>query len=146
LRAYFRRCAIVLSVSVAIFAILLIVARIEFGSVTHAVGWLQGERVWVSPQTLDVGSLEPGDHGIQIRVVNFYDRPVRIVGGTGQCSCLSFVDLPQQLKARESRYIDLIASVGGKAPKSPDNLYRFVLFTDAPGSKRVVGAVRWVQK
>jgi len=146
MKVYLRRITVMLVISTLVIAPLLMFAQLKFGSIKHAVAWLQGTRVWVSPQIVDVGYLDPGDHQIQVNVVNFQDQPVSLVGGTGQCKCLSFANLPQQIGPGESRHIDMIASVGGAAPKAPKNLYTFMLYTDAIGSERVVGSVRWLQK
>src|SRR5262249_23136748 len=59
-----------------------------FGSLERAVTWVRGEDISVSTAHVDFGEGEPGEpleSAVEIR--NWSSRPVRLIGGTSDCSC-----------------------------------------------------------
>lgn len=73
-------------------------AQLMYGSVDLALARLRGETVSVSSSYLDFGSGRPGDtRTAVVRVFNRTDTPVRVVGGSSDCSCVTTRDLPVEI-------------------------------------------------
>lgn len=101
----------VLSVAsgVALLSILgLLVCQNAYGSVPAAIAHLRGERVSIQPNLVDVGDFPAGEtQTVQIEVMNWTEKPVRLFGGTADCSCTVLGDLPVTIPANESRSISV---------------------------------------
>jgi len=70
------------------------------GSPIAALARLRGESVSVSNSYVDFGAGHPGDQlEATITVYNWTEEPVRIIGGTSDCSCTALADLPSVLGA-----------------------------------------------
>jgi hypothetical protein len=86
--------------------LLLGVVYITFGSIRAVAAHLRGERVSISPRLADLGSGLPGDaHSVVIDVWNWTGAPVRLIGGTADCSCTVLQDLPMEIGAGEVRSV-----------------------------------------
>jgi hypothetical protein len=71
------------------------VGALAFGSLDSAVARLRGESLGVSPAALDFGGGKPGESlSTSVTVRNYTDNPVRLIGGTSDCSCLTTRDMP----------------------------------------------------
>jgi hypothetical protein len=80
------------------------IGRIGFGSHAAAIAFLRGERMSVGPRLADLGEAAPGDsRDATVVLWNWTDSPVRLIGGTADCSCTVLNDLPVTIPARESR-------------------------------------------
>lgn len=92
--------------SVLLFAVLLAVGYLMYGSADAVLASLRGDTITLSPRTADVGSGPAGEiKETTIEVRNLTDRDVRIVGGTSDCSCVVTKELPVVVPAGESRTI-----------------------------------------
>ncbi len=79
-----------------------------FGSIDAALAHIRGERVSVRPNIVDLGRGAPGQSvETTVELVNRTDRPVRIIGGTSDCSCVTTKDLPVSLGPGESRPVSI---------------------------------------
>ncbi|MBY0231244.1 MAG: hypothetical protein K2W96_18335, partial [Gemmataceae bacterium] len=96
-----RGLAVVAGGAVALLGVLWVVAVAAFGSVEKALAVLRHERVRVTP-SVDFGSGKAG-HEVEasVEVSNFTDGPVRLIGGTSDCSCVTTEDLPVTIPAGE---------------------------------------------
>jgi hypothetical protein len=83
----------------------------------------------VKPEYVDFGTGKPGESlEAVVEVHNWSDRPVRIYGGTSDCSCVATKGLPVTIPPGESRQIPVILRVPRSAPCS---FTRYAeLFTD----------------
>lgn len=90
-----------------IAAILLILAGLATataGSVDAALAQLRGERLSIQPRLADVGRGRAGEtREITLQLRNWADEPIRIIGGTSDCSCVATEQLPITIPAGESR-------------------------------------------
>ena len=94
-------------------ACLLLIVGISYGIVVATYGsfrgfsaQLAGDTISIEPTSLDFGQEELGT--IQDRWVvvhNWSDRPLSVVGGTANCSCLTTQDLPILIPPKESKSI-----------------------------------------
>src|SRR5207244_386975 len=67
----------------------------RFGSLDAAVARLRGESLGVTPAVLDFGSGRMGELlSATVTVQNYTDSPVRLVGGTSDCSCITTQNMP----------------------------------------------------
>jgi Methylamine utilisation protein MauE len=88
----------------ALFGLLAGTGALIFGSADAALAHLRGERVSVRPAFVDIGSGVPGQtFEATVELVNRTDRPVRIIGGTSDCSCVTTDELPLTLGPGEAR-------------------------------------------
>ena len=79
----------------AVLAVTLGAGVILYGSPAAALAKLRGDTVSVSSEYLDFGSGSPGETlNSVIRVHNWTDQPVKIIGGSSDCSCATTLDLP----------------------------------------------------
>jgi hypothetical protein len=91
-----------------IYAGLLAVAILTFGSTSAALAALRGQPVSLKPSPLDLGQASPNQVlEAVVEVVNYSDHPVRIIGGTSDCSCVATDDLPMTLAVNEARPISI---------------------------------------
>jgi hypothetical protein len=89
-----------------VFSGLVGAASWHFGSLDAAAAHIRGEPVAVVPHSVDIGDGTLGEsRKVQVRVTNYTDRPLRIVGGTSDCSCVTTIDLPIMIPAGESRAV-----------------------------------------
>ncbi len=96
-----------------------------------AVDYLRGQRVFTREATVDYGAIPAGGVGeARVEVVNLTSTPVRVVGGTSDCSCTAVKDLPVEVPPGGS----VTVAVRLKAPDATGNFQRTAwLWTDAPG-------------
>src|SRR5262249_55415249 len=111
------------------------VAINRFGSVENALAYLNGQRVFSRPSVVDLGTGRAGELVERsVEIFNQTDRPLRVVGGTSDCSCLTTSDLPVTIPAGESRTV----AVKVKLPPGEGVFQRRVQFwTDADGLQPV---------
>ncbi len=78
---------------------------VVYGSVAAATSQLRGEYFLAEPNVLEFGDTIAGDRReVELRVSNLTAQPVRVVGGTSDCSCTTSASLP------------LTIPTGGSAP------------------------------
>lgn len=100
----------------AVLGILAGVAYLGFGSPDAALAHLRGERLSVRPWLIDVGAGAPGEtRETTLELINRTGEPMRLVGGSDDCSCTVLGNLPLTIPAKESRAI----TVKVKLPRAP---------------------------
>jgi hypothetical protein len=83
-----------------------------------ALAFLRGESITIDPVVLDVGSGNFGEERmVPVRVTNHTDRAILITGGSADCKCVTTVDLPLLVPARETRTLQIKVRFVGKAGK-----------------------------
>ena len=94
-------------------------ATVTFGSPHAALARFRGETVTISESYVDFGIGEPGQTlEATIEVRNWTDHPVRLIGGTSDCSCVTTTSLPETIPARGSRKIPIQLRLKPSAPGS----------------------------
>jgi hypothetical protein len=89
-------------------------AHFTFGSLPAAIAYFRGERVSVEPRLIDVGEGAPGQsREVSVTVMNWTEQPIRLVGGTADCSCTVLDDLPVTIPGRESRSFSVRVYLSG---------------------------------
>lgn len=107
-----------------------------YGSPEAALARLRGEAIAVKPEFVDCGSGKPGEYlEAGIEVYNWSDRPVRLYGGTSDCSCVATKGLPLTIPPGESRPIPVIV----KVPRSTPGAFtrNAELFTDSEKQRKI---------
>jgi len=95
-----------------------------------ALAFLRDEPVTVSPATLDAGESPTGEwRQLRLEIRNRSDRPVKIVGGTSTCACISTDDLPVMLEPASSQIINIRVQFTGSAGLF---IQRLSLYSDHP--------------
>jgi hypothetical protein len=99
-----------------------------YGSPGSALAHLHGELISVNPEVGDIGASKRGEFAdLTLNLTNYSDRPIRIVGGTSNCACVSTDDLPTKINPQQSSAISVRVKFSG----SPGQFRRtFVLYTD----------------
>jgi hypothetical protein len=73
----------------------------------------------------------------QVQLVNHSDHPVRIIGGTSDCSCVATADLPVTLSSKDSQWI----SIRVKLSSQPGFFNRQVVFWTDNDRARVIAVM-----
>jgi len=90
---------------------------------------LRGESIIVQPGETNVGEGRPGEQRtFGLELVNNGEQPIRIIGGTANCSCMAIADLPVEIGPGRATKIRVTLYFKGM----PGRFRReFVLYTDA---------------
>jgi len=118
----------------ALLAVVVGVGIYVFGSADAAIARLRGESLRVTPAVLDFGSGTPGVLlTTSVTVRNYTSHPVRLIGGTSDCSCITTQNMPVTIEPGDSTTI----GVKMKVPSAnAGQLTRWVeLFTDCPNQR-----------
>jgi len=118
----------------ALLAVIVGVGIFVFGSSEAAIARLRGESLRVTPAVLGLGSGTPGTLlTTLVTVRNYTSHPVRLIGGTSDCSCITTQNMPVTIEPGDSTTI----GVKMKVPSAnAGQLTRWVeLFTDCPNQR-----------
>lgn len=103
-------------VTAGLCALLLIVIVVYFGSVPAFTAALRGETFVIEPGQIDLGSVRMGEaHTGTFTIRNLSSKPIRVVGATANCTCVSTNDLPLTVAARSKRQIAFRVAVNQPA-------------------------------
>jgi hypothetical protein len=79
-----------------------------YGSLRAAVAAMSGQKLFIEPDLLDLGTTRAGDtRTVVVRATNYSAQPVRIIGGNSDCSCVATRDLPVTVGAGETRELTI---------------------------------------
>ncbi len=119
----------------AICAVVAGLGSVAVGSVDATLAYLRREQVSLLQEVVSVGSGEPLESlETSIEIVNRTNQPLRILGGTSDCSCVVTANLPLSLAPGETRRI----SVKVRLPNSPGAFTRKAwLWTDCDQDPRI---------
>ena len=82
------------------------VVHFGYGSIDSAMAHLRQERISAHPSLVDVGEGAPGEmREGAVELTNRTDHPIRVIGGTSDCSCTVLGDLPIAIPPGETRSI-----------------------------------------
>lgn len=91
-------------------------AHYRHGSIGAALASMRNERLTVYPATVDMGSGDAGESkDAAVEITNRTEHPIRLIGGTADCSCIVLGDLPVTIPPGETRSI----TVTVRLPRSP---------------------------
>jgi hypothetical protein len=100
----------------AMLACMAAIATIALGSPHAGLAYLRGDSVTVTPRLIDVGEGYQGDRKeAVIRLHNWSAQPIRVIGGTSDCSCVVTRDLPVTLSPDESCNLTVRLVITGSA-------------------------------
>jgi hypothetical protein len=86
-----------------------------YGSPAAAFARLQGAPLY-APGYVDFGTGRPGELlEREVEVTNWTDRPVRLIGGTSDCSCITTANLPLTIAPGETIAVPVRLKVPGSA-------------------------------
>lgn len=87
-----------------------------FGSVSAALAKLRGESLG-APQYVDFGTAKPGEVREEtVPITNWTDRPIRLIGGTSDCSCITTKDMPVTILSNETYELTIRLKVPQSTP------------------------------
>ncbi len=73
-----------------------------------ALARLRGESLSVRPNVSDVGEGREGEErSFDLQLINYADYPIRIIGGTSNCSCIATRSLPVILLPGETKSLEI---------------------------------------
>jgi hypothetical protein len=111
-----RSAAGIFGVYLLLMAILAGVAYLGFGSIDAALASIRNECLSVFPALIDMGEGVPGEtREAKVELTNRTDKPIRLVGGTSDCSYTVLGDLPVTVPAGESRSISVVVRLPNAA-------------------------------
>jgi hypothetical protein len=106
LPSFARRALPVLMATAGLLVVLTTAATVWYGSPTAALAQLRGERLSVSPGVVNFGDATGGEtREAEIELTNRTEQPLRVVGGTYDCSCTVLHDLPLTMAPGETRSV-----------------------------------------
>jgi hypothetical protein len=119
--------------------LLVLTAVFWAGSVPQALGRIRGETVVLPDRIVQAEPGRPGEpRTVLVRVANRAAHPVRVIGGTADCSCLTTQDLPATIPPGETVAVRVTIHPGAK----PGEWFRVVkLLTDDDTTPSVVVGV-----
>ncbi len=118
----------------ALLAVMFGIGISVFGSTEAAIAELRGESLGVTPAVLDFGSGTPGVLlTTSVTVRNYTSRPVRLIGGTSDCSCITTQNMPVTIEPGESTTIGVKLKV--PSANAGQLTKRVELFTDCPNQR-----------
>jgi hypothetical protein len=106
-----------------------------YGSPGAALARLRGDPLTVNPDYLELGAIPVGEsRDAALTVCNWSDRPVRLIGGTSDCTCTTLSDLPVTIAPGERTTV----AIHLVAPPGAGLLTRMVMLrTDHPDQPQV---------
>ncbi len=91
----------------AMISVLFLFAVSFFGSMEGALATIRGEALSF-PRLVDFGTVKPGETVERsIAFVNHSKEPVRLVGGTADCTCIATEKLPATIEGNQSHEITI---------------------------------------
>ncbi len=100
----------------AVLAVLAASGTLVFGSLSAALAKLRGESL-SAPAYVDFGAAKPGDKLEQLVAVrNWTARPVRLIGGTSDCSCVTTSAMPLSVPPGEAITLAIYLKVPASSP------------------------------
>jgi len=112
-RGALTACRFGLSI-IALFAAIVGLSTLVFGSLEGALARLRGDAISVSPSYVDFGIVEPGQVlERKLLVQNWTDKPVRLIGATVHGPCSMTDGMPMQIPKGEMCEITVRLRVGG---------------------------------
>jgi hypothetical protein len=137
--ANLRRLLLTAAGAGGILAVLIGGLTLAYGSPGEGLVHLRGEALTLDPPVIDLGEVQAADvRSIPIRLVNHTDRPVGVVGGTADCTCVAWEDLPVVVPPRGDQSLRIRVVFRG-SPRAVRHF--FTLFTDDPAQPHVFGEV-----
>jgi len=115
-------------------------ALMNFGSRHDAWLYARGARVVIEPATFRTQSGKSGDTRKAVFVIrNLTSEPVRVLGVTTSCSCLSTDELPVTIGPRSSRPMRVSIKLGGDQPGPIQQVIAY--HTDHPTASNLRGTI-----
>ncbi len=109
----------------------------HYGSMDAALAALRQERLSITPATLDMGQGVPGEtREATLNLGNRTEHPIRVIGGTADCSCTVLGDIPVTVPPGETRSI----TIQLRLPNSQGRFTRIAeLMIDDQGTNNKIG-------
>lgn len=125
------------SVSVALvcLGVALALGVMAFGTLDRATAFLANKTYSIAPGNINLGVSSQGDiREADVHISNWSARPLRVVGGTSTCSCLTTSDLPCTIEPGETATLRIKIRFPDSEGRS-QHLAKFIL--DADGWQEV---------
>ena len=95
----------------AVIGLLALGSTLAYGSVSAAIAKMRGDSL-STPSYVDFGSAKPGVQLEQLVVIhNWTDAPIRLIGGTSDCSCVTTSAMPLTVPPGDSLSITITLKV-----------------------------------
>ena len=105
---------------------------ILYDSPSAALAKLRGETLTVDRAAAEFGHGQTGDVLTQqVTVTNHSEAPLRIIGGTADCSCITTSDLPVTIAPNESKSVSIVYKIPHTDQAGITNR-KAILMTDCP--------------
>jgi hypothetical protein len=111
-----------------------------YGSLPETLLHLRAEPLTIEPSVTDLGVIPSGEtRSFTVWLTNHSNHPIRIIGGTVDCSCNATTDLPLTVPRRQAREVTIHAEFRGRARvfQRP-----FVLYAEDTSQPTVAGVVK----
>ncbi len=122
-----------------LFVTALGIAAFSYGGIGQLMAAVNGEAVYISPQTLDLGSVKPGEKTVaSFTMTNLSSQEISVVGERSSCNCAFSEQIP--IKAAPGKTVDLKINV--HLPSYDNSYDQSVAFMVAEPGKLAMHPVR----
>lgn len=129
-----------LSIAALVISVLVAWAYLRFGSLTIALGYAGGQRLFVENASQDFGQVGVGQAvSIDFNVINLSKRVITIVGARSSCTCAVPEGLPLRLDPGTTGLVRVRVNTNGKSGPVAASV---PLYTQGPAGADVALEVR----
>jgi hypothetical protein len=115
LRAFAKPASRVALGAVVVFGGLALAAYGLFGSIDTALARLRGDDMG-APSFVDLGEGNLNERlEAQAAITNYSDRPIRLIGGTSDCSCITTSDMPLTIPPGATVPVSVVLRIPGSS-------------------------------
>ncbi|GHT42802.1 hypothetical protein FACS189443_6150 [Planctomycetales bacterium] len=134
-----RVCFVSLIGGVVLFFLFLAVGVCWFGGFGQLSAYVNGKSVYISPQTVDLGSCEAGTKAVAVfRLTNLTSQEITVIGERSSCTCTVSEKIP--ITAQPHKTIDL--KINARLPKYDSSFDQTVTFMVAESKHLALYPVR----
>jgi hypothetical protein len=109
----------------------------RYGSLTNAIRFAKGQRLFIDPPAGSVsGAAAGGERQVDFRITNVSSRPVSFTGVRMSCSCVTVQALPTSVPANLTIPFSVKVDLSKRKPGEVVNEY-VLLYTDNPGQPTI---------
>jgi hypothetical protein len=96
-----------------IYLIFIVWAQVKFGSYRFDLSYIQGSRLQIRPNTLNLGTHRPGEtYQVSVAIQNHGSTPISVVGAVADCQCIATRGLPQTIPPGGSQTLPVTIRFG----------------------------------
>ncbi len=134
-RSFAHTFGILLCIAGILGGLLLLIARVHFGSFRNVQKFVRGERLSVSPHTVDLGRVSISQQlTATVRITNLTLGHVTLLGAKPSCGCIAVANFPVTIRSGATHVVPLRIHT---PPRTERIDHRVTIFTNAGGLEQL---------